>query len=80
MTILKLEGKLAGPWVKELETVWQQEVAPGKSATVFLEAVTFIDDRGKELLARIHENGAELTAEGCMTNAIVNEIRRRFRK
>jgi hypothetical protein len=74
MTMLKLEGKLAGPWVKELETVWQ-EVAPGKSATVSLEAVTFIDGQGKDLLTRMHESGAELVAEGCMTRAIVNEIR-----
>jgi hypothetical protein len=77
MTMVKLEGKLVGPWVKELEAVWQ-EIEPGKSATVSLEAVTFIDDQGKDLLARMQESGAELVAEGCMTKAIVNEIRRRF--
>jgi hypothetical protein len=78
MTLVMLEGKLVGPWVKELEAVWQ-EIEPGKSATVSLEAVTFIDDQGKDLLARMQESGAELVAEGCMTKAIVNEIRRRFR-
>jgi hypothetical protein len=78
MTMLKLEGRLVGPWVNELETLWQ-EVARGKSVTVSLEAVSFIDDQGKDLLARMQESGVELVADGCMTKAIVNEIRRRFR-
>jgi hypothetical protein len=39
-----------------------------------LEAVTFIDDEGKKLLARLHTSGAELKAAGCMTKCIVREI------
>jgi len=37
-------------------------------------AVTFIDDKGKTLLAEMHQQGAELVAEGCMNKAIVEEI------
>jgi hypothetical protein len=37
-------------------------------------AVTFIDDKGKGLLAEMHQHGVELVAEGCMNNAIVEEI------
>jgi hypothetical protein len=36
--------------------------------------VTFIDGAGKQLLAEMRRQGAVLTAEGCMTKAIVEEI------
>jgi hypothetical protein len=71
--IFELEGKLAGAWVDELERCWQ-EIPPAYGVTVSLEAVTFIDERGKHLLARLHGAGAELRAAGCMTNSIVQEI------
>jgi len=38
--------------------------------------VTFIDGAGRKLLADMHRQGAELVAEGCMTKAIVGEIKR----
>ena len=71
--IFKLEGRLAGDWVDELERCWR-EIPPGYTVKVLLEAVTFIDNAGKKLLARLHESGAELKATGCMTNCIVQEI------
>jgi hypothetical protein len=42
--------------------------------------VTFIDDKGKALLAEMHEHGAELVAEGCMNSAIVEEIKQGERR
>ena len=39
-------------------------------------AVSFIDERGKALLAEMHRGGAELVAEGCMNRAIVEEIKK----
>jgi hypothetical protein len=38
--------------------------------------VTFIDDKGKDLLAEMYQHGTELVAEGCMNKAIVEEITR----
>jgi hypothetical protein len=72
-TTFKLEGRLAGPWVNELERCWR-EIPTGYSVKVSLEAVTFIDYEGKKLLASLHDSGAELKAAGCMTNCIVQEI------
>ena len=69
----ELEGKLAGAWVDELERCWS-EIPPGYAVKISLEAVTFIDDDGKRLLARLHESGAELKAAGCLTNCIVQQI------
>jgi copper chaperone CopZ len=72
-TTLELEGKLAGAWVDELERCWR-EIDPARAVKVSLEAVTFIDDDGKRLLARLHQSGAELIVSGCMNKSIVQQI------
>jgi hypothetical protein len=80
-TTFDLEGKLAGPWVQELEDCWRN--ASGDSnlpVRVLLCAVTFIDDKGIDLLAEMYQHGAELVAEGCMNKAIVQEIKKRRRQ
>jgi hypothetical protein len=74
VTILDLEGKLAGPWVDELEHCWEGSAADKKDVRVVLEAVTFIDAAGKKLLTEMHRQGVELVARGCMTKAIVEQI------
>ncbi|THJ09993.1 MAG: STAS domain-containing protein [Nitrospira sp. CG24C] len=72
----RLEGRLAGPWVKELERCWDSIV--GTMTThpliVDLSAVTYVDSDGKDLLKKIHRQGATLVASGCLTSSIVKEI------
>lgn len=71
----KLEGRLAGPWVEELDTCWGQMTASPQSRTVVdLTGVTFVDVDGKALLTRMWQQGAELRAAGCLTKCIVEEI------
>lgn len=72
-TVFTLEGRLAGAWVAELERCWR-DIASGDAVKVSLDAVTFIDDDGKQLLIRLYESGAELNASGCMNKCIVQEI------
>jgi outer membrane protein TolC len=72
--ILKLEGKLAGPWVEEFERCWGSTVEKWKNVVVELMGVTFIDSKGKCLLAKIHRQGAKLIATGLMTRSIIEEI------
>ena len=74
----KLEGKLTGPWVRELEQTWtaSPSAAPGHDLTIDLADVTFIDCAGKDLLARMHESGATLVARSPMNRCIVDEIAR----
>ncbi len=74
--LLTLEGKLAGPWVKELELCWRsaastQQIHPVR---VDLSSVTFIDEEGKELLRKMYREGAELVAAGCLNKCIVEGI------
>ncbi|MBM4133630.1 MAG: hypothetical protein FJ245_07670 [Nitrospira sp.] len=72
---IELEGRLAGPWVEELDRAWRTIPDPRhKHPTVDLCGVTFIDGAGKALLARLWREGAHLRAAGCMTRCIVDEI------
>ena len=73
-TILELEGRLAGPWVQELEGCWREARNADRPIKVLLCAVTFVDERGRDLLIEMYRRGAELVAEGCMNKAIVEEI------
>jgi anti-anti-sigma regulatory factor len=72
----QLEGKLAGPWVRELEDCWQRTLAGrrGPSVRFDLTGVTFLDAAGKEFLAARHAEGAEFLARGCLMRAVVAEI------
>lgn len=76
-TTFRLEGKLAGPWVRELEECWRSGACGlHRGLRIDLREVTFIDTAGKELLAKLHQDGAELVAADCMTKAIIETITR----
>ena len=72
----RLEGRLAGPWVRELENCWQStQISQCKPVLRFdLTGVTFVDSAGKAFLAARHAQGAELIASGCLMRAVVAEI------
>jgi ABC-type transporter Mla MlaB component len=74
---LVLEGRLAGPWVDELARFWKGLTTPhdSRSICVQLDGVTFIDAAGKAVLRAMHEEGAAFVASGCMTRAILEEIK-----
>jgi outer membrane protein len=75
--ILTVEGRLAGPWVAALEQCWRElrGASPGEKFSIDLCGVSFIDPAGKALLKEIHRQGGRLVAEGCLNQAIVQEIR-----
>jgi anti-anti-sigma regulatory factor len=75
--VFVLEGRLVGPWVKELECCWRSAAGTqqGYPMRVDLSAVTFIDADGKVLLGQMYREGAELVASGCLNKCIVEEIR-----
>ena len=71
----RLEGRLAGPWVRELENCWQSMLVSQRKPVLFdLTGVTFVDSAGKAFLAARHAQGAELVASGCLMRAVVAEI------
>jgi len=74
-TRLTLEGRLAGPWVEELDRCWRGAADEQQNHVVVdLTGVTFIDPEGKELLTRMWRQGAKLQAVGCLTRCIVEDI------
>jgi outer membrane protein len=75
-TILTVEGRVAGPSVGTVEQCWRElhTAAPKQKFVVDLCGVSFIDSAGKVLLREMHRLGAEFHAEGCLNQAIVDEI------
>ena len=74
--ILSVEGRLAGQWVAALEQCWRELLAatPRQKFSINLCGVSYIDNAGKMLLKEMHGFGGELIAEGCLNQAIVNDI------
>jgi len=72
----QLEGKLTGPWVRELEACWHRTLAERREPVhrFDLTGVTLIDAVGKAFLATAHERGAKFVAAGCFMRAIVAQI------
>jgi anti-anti-sigma regulatory factor len=74
----QLEGRLAGPWLQELEECWQSTLAQQHRPIlrIDLTGVTFIDEAGQACLAALHRQGAEFLAPDCLTKAIVADVTR----
>ncbi|MDF0642578.1 MAG: hypothetical protein P0111_01000 [Nitrospira sp.] len=72
---LLLEGRLAGPWVEEVDSYWRRLDEHQRRRTVInLGGVTFVDGEGKALLARMWKTGARFVAAGCLMRCLVDEI------
>ncbi len=75
---LRLEGKLAGPWVDELERTWYKVTAERAGGAILLDLcdVTFVDPEGRKQLAWMYRQGARFKTSGCLGKGIVEEIMR----
>jgi len=74
--VIQVEGKLAGPWVKELEGCWRSVAAKQTHPVrVDLTAVSFIDEAGEDLLRTMHQEHVELKARGCFNTCLIQGIR-----
>ena len=75
----QLEGRLVGPWVREVEECRQRTLAGRRRLAVRfdLAEVTSIDAAGKAFLAALHRQGAKRMAADCLTLSIVGEITQR---
>jgi hypothetical protein len=74
--ILRLEGKLGGPWVSELTRVWKGAWRRTglKRVRVDLRALSFVDERGKDVLMTMRQDGAEFVANDPLISALLEEI------
>ena len=74
VTRLVIEGKLSGACVDELAKCWLQVSSSPSDLLIDLTSVSFIDDRGKQLLIRMHENGIKLISTSLMSKCMIQEI------
>ena len=76
-TKVKLEGKLSGPWVEELERSWaEHSPLASENVIIDLSGVTYIDPEGKRLLSRMVEKGVCFEGTHLMTKYVIDEITR----
>ena len=71
-----VEGKLRGPWVIELERCWRSTTSrmKGKSFSLDLDGVTFVDELGKVLLRQMGSAGVESIANEWIVCSTVEQI------
>jgi hypothetical protein len=79
---LKVEGKVAEPWVSELESAWNhvQQDGRGRRIVVDLSNMTFIDTRGEAALMALINDGARLIAKGVYSEYVVKRLLKRAEK
>jgi hypothetical protein len=74
---LVLYGKLVGPWIGEVQRVWEnlRGQLGKRSSVIDLNEVTLIDDSADPLLATMLEQGAELVARGTANRWLLQALR-----
>jgi hypothetical protein len=79
-TTLRVEGRLVGPWVDELERAWRSVTSDPTDGRVAIDLtdVTFVGEEGKKLLEEMYGEGAKLKASGCATRRLVEDIEGSF--
>ena len=75
-TTLRLEGKLVGPWIPELEECWRGVTGTTRPAplVVDLNGVSWVDSKGRALLREMHSTGAALEGRGLLSQFLIHWI------
>jgi ABC-type transporter Mla MlaB component len=70
-----LEGRLIGPWVGELRTRWKERhrAQNGRTCTVDLSAVTFIDTGGRRLLRIMSKDATQFVATSIYIKRVLDQ-------
>ena len=74
---LVLEGRLADPWLPELEHTWNtaREHRDGRDVLIDLKDVTSISERGEVLLRQMMVDGAKFNCcRGVLTRHVVRRL------
>lgn len=74
--VIRLEGKIVGPWVEEFARTWRSlELSRGsKDLRLDLRGVAFVDRKGQQLLHEIYEKThAAFLADSPLTHYFASE-------
>jgi ABC-type transporter Mla MlaB component len=79
---LMVEGKLAEPFVAELESAWEQvrQDAGSRPIVIDLTGVTRIDGKGEAAVVAMVAEGARLTAKGIYWEYVAKQLLNEARK
>jgi anti-anti-sigma regulatory factor len=69
---VKVEGRVAGPWVEELSRIAERALAESPRVVVDLSGVTFVDREGIELLRNLRARCAGLHGSSSYVAALLN--------
>jgi anti-anti-sigma regulatory factor len=58
--VLRLEGRLSGPWVCELGEACEKALSTGNNLVLNLAEVSFLDGAGIDLLTNVQGRGVKL--------------------
>lgn len=58
--VLRLEGRVSGPWVKELSEACAQALSDGDTLVLNLAEVSFLDVAGVDLLTKLQSQAVRL--------------------
>lgn len=68
---LRLEGRVAGPWVGEVQKAVDAQRPSGRALTLDLSGVTFVNDEGAQLLRSLTAKGIEMTGTSRFVAAVL---------
>lgn len=73
---LLVEGTLSDGWADSLEECWVRAKAESRRRPLRLDlsSVTYVDDKGRELLKRMMRDGVEIYTTGILTREVIGEI------
>lgn len=72
-----LQGRVVRPWTAELRCCWKKAHAEcqGRKCIVDLSEVTFIDENGERMLAKMMNEGAEFVVRGLYAKHILERLK-----
>jgi hypothetical protein len=74
LTMITVDGQLAGDNIQAVETSCDQARSNGKPIWLFLREVSVIGEDGQALLRRLAKKGVRLKASGIYTSYVVQSI------
>lgn len=71
-----LQGRLAGPWVAQLQSCWTEAQADraGRACVIDVTNLTSVDQRGEELLQAMISEGAKFRACGVYIKHVLENL------
>ncbi len=78
--VIKLEGRVAGPWANELGRLWEEKApaAGGKKLSIDLRGTTYADAGGIKVLRAIYsQTKATILTDTPWTEYLAEEVTRK---